>query len=69
MLTGMRARIALMRMQMRMGMRMQMRRKKHRKSMMNQHRMWGIDLGPSDVDGYEGQDGDNANADEEEEAS
>jgi hypothetical protein len=33
--------------------------------------MWKIDLGPSDVDGYEGEDGDDtdADADEEEEAS
>jgi hypothetical protein len=39
-----------------------MRRKKHRKSMMDQRRMWRIDLGPSDVDGYEGEDGDDADA-------
>jgi len=33
--------------------------------------MWRIDLGPSDVDGYEGEDGDDADADadDEEEAS
>jgi hypothetical protein len=31
--------------------------------------MWRTDLEPSDVDGYEGEDGDNADADEEEEAS
>jgi len=33
--------------------------------------MWRIDLGPSDVDGYEGKDGHDADADadEEEEAS
>jgi hypothetical protein len=33
--------------------------------------MWRTDLGPSDVDAYEGEDGDDAdaNADEEEEAS
>jgi hypothetical protein len=33
--------------------------------------MWRIDLGPSDVDGYEGEDGDHADADadEEEDAS
>ena len=37
--------------------------------------MWRIDLGPSDVDGYQGEDGDDADAvadadaDEEEEAS
>jgi len=46
-----------------------MGRKNHRKSMMDQRRMWMTDLGPSDVDGYEGEDGDNADADEEEEAS
>jgi hypothetical protein len=31
--------------------------------------MWRTDLGPSDVDRYEGEDGDDADADEEEEAS
>jgi hypothetical protein len=31
--------------------------------------MWRTDLGPSDVDGYEGEDGDDADADEEDEAS
>jgi hypothetical protein len=33
--------------------------------------MWRIDLGPRDVDGYKGEDGDDADADpdEEEEAS
>jgi hypothetical protein len=31
--------------------------------------MWSTDLGPSDVDRYEGEDGDDADADEEEEAS
>ena len=46
-----------------------MRRKKHRKAMMDQRRMWRTDMGPSDVDGYEGEDGDDADADEEEEAS
>jgi hypothetical protein len=61
--TGMRARMATMQ------MRVQMRRKKHRKSMMDQRRMWRTDLGPSDVNGYEGEDGDDADADEEEEAS
>jgi hypothetical protein len=67
--TGMRARMATMRMQM--GMRMGMRRKKYRKSMMEQRGMCRIDLGPSDVDGYEGEDGDDADADadEEDEAS
>jgi len=48
-----------------------MKRKKHHKSMMDQRRMWRIDLGPSDVDGFEGKDGDDADADadQEEEAS
>jgi len=59
--TGKRGRMATM--------RMRMRRKKHRKPMMDQRRMWRTNLGPSDVDGYEGDDGDNADADEEEEAS
>jgi len=36
--------------------------------MMHQRRMWRTDLGPSDVDWYEGEDGDDADADEEEEA-
>jgi hypothetical protein len=58
---GMRARMATMR------IRLQMRRKTHRKSMMAQRRMWRTDLGPSDIDRYEGEDGDDANADEEEE--
>jgi hypothetical protein len=49
-------------------MRMRMRRKKHRNPMMDQHRMWRTDLGPSDVDGYEGDDGDDADVYEEEEA-
>jgi len=61
--TGMRARMATMRMWMRI------RRKKHRKLMMDQCRMWRTDLGPSDVNGYEGEDGDNADADEEAELS
>jgi hypothetical protein len=59
----MRARMATLR------MRMRMRRKKHRKSMMDQRRLWRTDLEPSDVDGYEGKNGDNADADEEEVAS
>jgi hypothetical protein len=46
-----------------------MRRKKHRKSMMDQCRMWRTDLGPSDVDGCEGKDGNDTDADEEDEAS
>jgi hypothetical protein len=52
-----------------MRMRMRIRRKNHRKSMIDQRRMWRSDLGPSDVDGYEGEDGHNADVDEEEEAS
>jgi hypothetical protein len=52
-----------------MRLRMRMRRKKHHKLMMNQRRMWRTDLGPSDVDGYEGEDGDDAAAGEEEETS
>jgi len=59
--TGMRGRIATM--------QMGMRRKEHRKRMMDQIRMWRTDLGPSDIDGYEAEDGDDATADEEEEAS
>jgi hypothetical protein len=31
--------------------------------------MWRSDLGPSDVNRYEGEDGDDADADEEEEAA
>jgi hypothetical protein len=58
---GMRGRMATM--------RMQMRRKKYRKPLMDQLRMWRSDLEPSDVDGYEGEDGDNPDADEEEVAS
>jgi len=54
-----------------MRMRMRISRKKLRNSMMDQRRMWSIDLGPSDVNGYESEDGDDtdADADEEEEAS
>jgi len=37
--------------------------------MMDQRRMWTTELGPSDLDGYEGKDGDDADVDEEEEAS
>jgi hypothetical protein len=59
--TGMRGRMATM--------RMRMRRMKHRKPMMDQRRLWRTNLRPSDVDGYEGEDVDNAAADEEEEAS
>jgi hypothetical protein len=46
-----------------------MRRKKHGHSMMDQRRMWRTDLRPSDDDGYEGEDGDDVDADEEEAAS
>jgi len=60
---GIRAKMAMMRMWMRMG------RKNHHKSMMDQGRMGRTDLGPSDVDGYEGEDGNYADANEEEEAS
>jgi hypothetical protein len=50
-------------------MRMRMRKKKQRKPMMDQRRMWRTDLGPSNVDEYEGEDDDDADVDEEEEAS
>jgi len=50
-----------------MRMRIRMRRNNHRKSRMDQRRMWRTDLGPSDVDGYEGEDGDDADADADEE--
>jgi hypothetical protein len=43
-------------------------RKKHWKPMMDQPRMWRTDLGPCDVDRYEGEDGDDADVDEPEEA-
>jgi len=36
---------------------------------MDQRRMWRTDLGSSEVDGYEGKDGDDADADDEEKAS
>jgi hypothetical protein len=52
-----------------MPMPMRMRMKKHHKSMLDQCRMWRTDLECSDVDGYEGKDGDNVDADEKEEAS
>jgi len=48
-------------------MSIRMRRKQHCKSMIDQRRMWRIDLGPSDVEGYEGEDGDDADADADEE--
>jgi hypothetical protein len=59
----MRARMATM------WMRMRMRRKKHHKSMMDQCRISRTDLGPSDVDGYNGEDGDDVDADGDEETS
>ena len=46
-----------------------MRRINHRKSRMDQRRMRRTDLGPSDVDAYEVEDGDDVDADYEEEAS
>jgi hypothetical protein len=46
-----------------------MKTKIHRKSRMDQCTMLRTDLGPSDVDGYEGEDGDDVDTDEEEEAS
>jgi hypothetical protein len=52
MLTGMRARMATMR------MRMRMRRKKHRKPMMDHRRMWKTDGIVDDVDGHECDDAD-----------
>jgi len=36
---------------------------------MNQYRMFKTDLGHSNVDGFEGEDGDDADAEEEEETS
>ena len=60
---GMRARTATMRMQIRR------RRKKNCKPMIDQRRLWRTDLGTSDVDGYECEDGDDADTDAEEEAS
>jgi len=58
--TGMSARMATM--------RIRMRRKKHCKPMMDQCRLQRTDLGTSDVDGYECEDGDNADTDEEDDA-
>jgi hypothetical protein len=63
MATGVRARMATMR------MRTQLRRKKHRKPMMDQRRMWRTDLGTSDVDRYQYEDGNDADTDKVEEAS
>jgi hypothetical protein len=54
--TGMRARMATMRMGVQMG------RKKHRKPMMDQRRMWRTEGIVGDVEGYECDDVD---ADEE----
>jgi len=61
--TGMRSRTATM------GMRIRMRRMKHRKPMMDQRRMWRTDLGTSDFDRYECEDGNDTDTDAEEEAS
>jgi len=61
--TGMRARMATMR------MRMRIRRKNHRKSMMDQCRMWKTVLGSGDIDRHEGEDSDDVDVDEEEAAS
>jgi len=58
--TGMRARMATMRMWMRM------RRKKHCMPMMDQRRMWRTEGIVGDVNGYQCQHGDDADADEEE---
>jgi len=46
-----------------------MMRKKHHKQMMDQCTMWRTELGASDVDGYQYEDGDAADKDDEEEAS
>jgi hypothetical protein len=61
--TDLRARMAIMPMWIRM------RRKNHCKSMMDQHRISRIQLGPCDVDGNEGEDGENVDADAEEQSS
>jgi hypothetical protein len=63
MLTVLRERKAMM------GMWMWMRRKNHCQSMMDLHRMWSAVLGPSEVNRYEGEYGDDADADEEVEAA
>jgi hypothetical protein len=60
--TGMRARMATMRMWLRM------RRKKHCKPIMDQCRTWNSDQETSDVDGYECEDSNDADPDVEEEA-
>ena len=51
-----------------MQMQMLMRSKKHRKPLMDQRRILRTDLGSSDVDGYECEDGNDPDADEEHEA-
>jgi hypothetical protein len=61
--TGKRLRTATMR------MRMRMRRKMPRKPMMDQRRIWSTDLETSDVNGYECEDGDNADTHAQEEPS
>jgi len=63
MLTSIRARMATIQIWMRMT------RKKHRQPMMYQRRMWMTDLGTGDIDGYEREDGDDADMDAVEEAS
>jgi hypothetical protein len=59
----MRARMATM------WMRMRMSRKKHREPMIDHRRMWRNDLGTSDGARYQCEVGDDADTDEEEEAS
>jgi len=59
--TGMRPRIATM--------RIQMRRNKHLKPMMDQRRMWRTEGIVGDVDGYVCEDGDDVDVDVEEQAS
>jgi len=46
-----------------MRIRMRMRKNKHRNPMMDQRTMWRTDLGTSDVEWYECEDGDDANMD------
>ena len=53
---------------MTMRMRMRMRRKKHRKLMIDLRRMWRTDLGTSDGNGYECENGDDVDMDAKEEA-
>jgi hypothetical protein len=52
-----------------MQMEMRIRRKKHRKPIMDQRRMWRTDLRTGDVDGYECEDGNDADTDAKEESS